>query len=269
MGPPPGADRRDRAGLRPARDAHLAAAGQVHQIGPMFRYDRPRRDGIASSGSSTSRRSATPVRRRCRDRRARAPVLPRGRSRPSVEVQLNSIGDPACRPATREPDRYYRTQARPARRRARPPRAQPAAPARLEMYPAMAAINAEAPRMTDRLCAPCAEHFGGGPRPPGRPRRRVSPRTRARARPRLLHPDRVRVLRPRSGGPAAGHRRRGALRRPDRVARRSPDAGNWVRHRARPAGPRARGGRPRGRAGAGAGRGSWRAPTRTTRSRGW
>ena len=41
MGAPARADGRHRAGVRPARDADLAPAGEAHEIGPMFRYDRP------------------------------------------------------------------------------------------------------------------------------------------------------------------------------------------------------------------------------------
>ena len=59
----------------------------------------------------------------------------------------------------------------------------------------MAALNAAAPRITDRLCDACADALRGGPGAPRRARRAVSPRARARARPGLLHADRVRVLR--------------------------------------------------------------------------
>ena len=37
----------------------------------------------------------------------------------------------------------------------------------------MAELNAAAPKITDRLCEACAEHFAGGPRPPRRARDRV------------------------------------------------------------------------------------------------
>ena len=68
----------------------------------------------------------------------------------------------------------------------------------------------------------------------------VPPRAGPRPRPRLLHADRVRVLRRRPRGPAAGARRRRPLRRPRRAARRPADAGHRLRDRARPAPPRAR-----------------------------
>jgi histidyl-tRNA synthetase len=77
-----------------------------------------------------------------------------------VEVLLNSIGDPACRPAyLAELSRYYLAHAStlPPAERERLERN----PLRLldSKDPAMAALNASAPRMTDRLCAACAEHF--------------------------------------------------------------------------------------------------------------
>jgi histidyl-tRNA synthetase len=77
-----------------------------------------------------------------------------------VEVLVNSIGDPECRPAfVAELTSYYRAHAA-----ALPPTERD----RLERNalrlldskdPAMAALNAAAPRMTDRLCDACAAHF--------------------------------------------------------------------------------------------------------------
>jgi histidyl-tRNA synthetase len=77
-----------------------------------------------------------------------------------VEVLLNSIGDRACRPAyVAELTAFYRARADQlpeleARRLG-------TNPLRLldSKDPAMAAINAVAPRITDRLCEPCREHF--------------------------------------------------------------------------------------------------------------
>ena len=77
-----------------------------------------------------------------------------------VEVLLNSIGDPACRPAyLEELVTHYRAHAD-----VLPPTERD----RLERNalrlldskdPAMAAVNAAAPRITDRLCDACAAHF--------------------------------------------------------------------------------------------------------------
>src|SRR6187397_1254407 len=78
-----------------------------------------------------------------------------------VEVLVNSIGDPACRPAyIAELVDYYR-----GHEGSLPPTERD----RLERNalrlldskdPAMAELNAAAPRITDRLCDACAEHFG-------------------------------------------------------------------------------------------------------------
>jgi histidyl-tRNA synthetase len=75
-------------------------------------------------------------------------------------VLLNSIGDSACRPAyIEELTVYYQERAG---------ELPPTERDRLERNvlrlldskdPAMAAINARAPRIVDRLCDPCAEHF--------------------------------------------------------------------------------------------------------------
>ncbi|HEX5148818.1 MAG TPA: ATP phosphoribosyltransferase regulatory subunit, partial [Candidatus Limnocylindrales bacterium] len=77
-----------------------------------------------------------------------------------VEVLLNSIGDAACRPAyVAELAAYYEPHRDrlPAIERGRLDRNV----LRLldSTDPAMAALNAKAPRMTDRLCPECAEHF--------------------------------------------------------------------------------------------------------------
>jgi histidyl-tRNA synthetase len=77
-----------------------------------------------------------------------------------VQVQLNSIGDRDCRPAyIEELTTYYRS---------RVDELPPTERGRLERNvlrlldsrdPAMAGVNAGAPRILDRLCGPCAEHF--------------------------------------------------------------------------------------------------------------
>jgi histidyl-tRNA synthetase len=77
-----------------------------------------------------------------------------------VEVLVNSIGDPACRPAyVADLTMYYRRHAAslPPAERDRLERN----PLRLldSKDPAMADVNAAAPRITDRLCEACAAHF--------------------------------------------------------------------------------------------------------------
>ena len=77
-----------------------------------------------------------------------------------VEVLVNSIGDPACRPAyLAELAGYYRGHAA-----SLPPteldRLERNALRLLDSKdPAMAELNAAAPRITDRLCEACAAHF--------------------------------------------------------------------------------------------------------------
>ncbi|HET7701851.1 MAG TPA: histidine--tRNA ligase [Candidatus Limnocylindrales bacterium] len=79
-----------------------------------------------------------------------------------VRLHLNSIGDPACRPAYIETlAAYYRPHAAdlPPLERERLERK----PLRLldSKDPAMAALNAGAPRITDHLCDSCRAHFDG------------------------------------------------------------------------------------------------------------
>ncbi len=79
---------------------------------------------------------------------------------PEVEVQLNSIGDAACRPAFVEAlTAHYapHIDRLPATERDRLNKN----PLRLldSKDPAMAELNAGAPRMTNHLCAACREHF--------------------------------------------------------------------------------------------------------------
>ena len=133
---------------------------KVYEIGPMFRYDRPQAgryrqfwqfdvEAIGDPGPAVD-----------------AEIIELGMrfyrlaGLDGVQVLLNSIGDAACRPAyVHELTDYYRAHAG-----ALPPTERD----RLERNvlrlldsrdPAMAAINAQAPRITDRLCDPCAAHF--------------------------------------------------------------------------------------------------------------
>ncbi len=77
-----------------------------------------------------------------------------------VTILLNSIGDPSCRPAyIAELTAYYRAhvQELPALERSRLERN----PLRIldSKDTSIAALNAAAPKVTDRLCEPCATHF--------------------------------------------------------------------------------------------------------------
>jgi histidyl-tRNA synthetase len=129
-------------------------------IGPMFRYDRPQAgrfrqfyqfdvEAIGDPGPAID-----------------AEIIELGHrfygevGVEGVEVLVNSIGDPACRPAyVAELVDYYRAHA---------DTLPPTERDRLERNalrlldskdPAMAALNAAAPRITDRLCEACAAHF--------------------------------------------------------------------------------------------------------------
>jgi histidyl-tRNA synthetase len=135
---------------------------RLTETGPMFRYDRPQAgryrqfwqfdiEAIGDPGPAID-----------------AEVIELGArfyhlaGLEGVEVHLNSIGDPDCRPAyVAELTDYYR-----GHRDALPELEK----GRLERNvlrlldskdPAMTALNAAAPKITDRLCDACAEHFAG------------------------------------------------------------------------------------------------------------
>ncbi|OGO57262.1 MAG: histidine--tRNA ligase, partial [Chloroflexi bacterium RBG_16_69_14] len=135
---------------------------KLTETGPMFRYDRPQAgrfrqfwqwdiEAIGDAGPAIDAEIIELGARFYRDAGLEG-----------VEVHLNSIGDPACRPAyVAELTEYFRGH-------------RAALPAlegeRLERNvlrlldskdPAMAALNAAAPKITERLCAACAEHFAG------------------------------------------------------------------------------------------------------------
>ncbi len=133
---------------------------KLYEIGPMFRYDRPQAgryrqfwqfdvEAIGDPGPAVDAEVIELGTRFYAD----AGVT-------GVEVLVNSIGDASCRPAyvTALTD-YYRAHA------AELP---PIERDRLERNvlrlldskdPAMAALNSGAPKITDRLCDACADHF--------------------------------------------------------------------------------------------------------------
>ncbi|HEX7950337.1 MAG TPA: histidine--tRNA ligase [Candidatus Limnocylindrales bacterium] len=133
---------------------------KLSQTGPMFRYDRPQAgryrqfwqfdvESIGDPGPAVDAEIIELGARFYHDAGLEG-----------VEVLLNSIGDGACRPAyVAELTAYFAAHraALPEAERARLERN----PLRLldSKDPAMAALNAQAPRITDRLCEPCAEHF--------------------------------------------------------------------------------------------------------------
>jgi histidyl-tRNA synthetase len=132
------------------------------EIGPMFRYDRPQAgrfrqfwqidvEAIGDPGPAIDAEIVELGARYYRDAGLEG-----------VVVHLNSIGDPVCRPAyVEELTAYYREHLAELPELER---------GRLERNvlrlldskdPAMGPLNAAAPRITDRLCAACAEHFAG------------------------------------------------------------------------------------------------------------
>ncbi len=133
---------------------------KLTETGPMFRYDRPQAgryrqfwqfdvEAIGDPGPAIDAEIIELGARFFRDA-----------GLDGVEVHLNSIGDPVCRPAYIETlTAYFRghTAVLPALERDRLDRNV----LRLldSKDPAMAALNAGAPRITDHLCDACAEHF--------------------------------------------------------------------------------------------------------------
>ncbi len=133
---------------------------KLSEIGPMFRYDRPQAgryrqfwqldvEAIGDPGPAIDAEIVEMGGRFYREAGLEG-----------VVVHLNSIGDPACRPAyVAELTDFFRGHAAELPELER---------GRLERNvlrlldskdPAMSALNAAAPKITDRLCAPCAEHF--------------------------------------------------------------------------------------------------------------
>jgi histidyl-tRNA synthetase len=133
---------------------------KLTMVGPMFRYDRPQAgryrqfwqfdvEAIGDPGPAVDAEIVELGLRYYREA-----------GLDDVEVLLNSIGDGACRPAyVADLVAYYRThlETLATAERDRLERN----PLRLldSKDPALAVLNARAPRMVDRLCDACAEHF--------------------------------------------------------------------------------------------------------------
>src|SRR6476661_6305724 len=157
----PRTDESEAWALRPEPTAGIVRAYVQHgmqtwpqpvkltETGPMFRYDRPQAgryrqfwqwdiEAIGDPGPAIDAEIIELGWRFYRDA-----------GLGGVEVHLNSIGDAACRPAY--------VAGLPELERARLERNV----LRLldSKDPAMAALNAAAPKITDRLCDACAEHF--------------------------------------------------------------------------------------------------------------
>jgi histidyl-tRNA synthetase len=173
VAPSRGLDRESWA-LRPEATAGVCRAYVEHGMqtwpqpvrlcltGPMFRYDRPQAgryrqfwqwdvEAIGDPGPAVDAELVELGARFYRDV-----------GLADVELLLNSIGDRACRPA------YVAALA--AHYRANQARLPEVEQRRLETNPlrlldsrdpAMAHVNAAAPRITDHLCRACEEHFAG------------------------------------------------------------------------------------------------------------
>jgi histidyl-tRNA synthetase len=131
-------------------------------VGPMFRYDRPQAGRYRQFWQWDAEAIGDP------GPAVDAEIVELGyrfyveAGVPEVQVLVNSIGDPACRPGYLETLKaYFR------RHSAELPelelRRLETNPLRLldSKDPAMAALVAAAPRMGDSLCTACAEHFAG------------------------------------------------------------------------------------------------------------
>ncbi len=128
--------------------------------GPMFRYDRPQKGrfrqfwqwDVEAIGGAGPAVDAELIELGARFYREAGLA--------DVEVHVNSIGDPACRPAYIGLLRTH-YEAAADRLPALERRRLDTNPLRLldSKDPALTALNAGAPRITDHLCVPCAEHF--------------------------------------------------------------------------------------------------------------
>jgi histidyl-tRNA synthetase len=129
-------------------------------VGAMFRYDRPQAGryrqfwqwDVEAIGDPGPAVDAELVELGLRFYREAGLV--------DVDVLLNSIGDAACRPGyVAALTAYYRTHADALPEAER--RRLEANPLRLldSKDPAMTNLNLDAPRITDHLCAACADHF--------------------------------------------------------------------------------------------------------------
>jgi histidyl-tRNA synthetase len=164
----------ERWALRPEPTAGLARAYVQHgmqtwpqpvkvsMIGPMFRYDRPQAGRYRQFWQFDVEAFGDP------GPAVDAEIIELGlrvyaeAGLPGVEVLLNSIGDADCRPAyIADLAAYYRARADelPPLERERLERS----PLRLldSKDPAMTAVNAGAPVITDRLCDACGAHLTG------------------------------------------------------------------------------------------------------------
>jgi histidyl-tRNA synthetase len=133
---------------------------KLTMIGPMFRYDRPQAGRYRQFWQFDVEVIGDPGPAIDAEIIELAARFYEEAGLPEVVIQLNSIGDPACRPAyIEELTAYYRANVGelPALERARLERN----PLRIldSKDEAVAGLNAAAPMPTDRLCDACGAHF--------------------------------------------------------------------------------------------------------------
>jgi len=167
-------EERERWALRPEATAGICRAYVEHGMqtwpqpvklamtGPMFRYDRPQAGRYRQFWQWNVEAFGDPGPAVDAELIELGMQFYRAASLDDVEVLVNSIGDPACRPAyVAELAAYFRGHeaALPELERRR----LAANPLRLldSKEPAMAALIAAAPKSIDRLCGACAAHFAG------------------------------------------------------------------------------------------------------------
>ena len=192
--------------------------------GPMFRYEAPQSGrfrqhsqiGAETIGSDDPAVDAELIdllaHLYARLRAARRAAAPDEHRRPRVARRVRAR-------AARLPARPRRVR----RRAARPDRDQPDAGVRLGRRRRSCAVTDAAPKMIDRLSDADARALRRGAPAARRRGDRLRARPAAGARARLLHAHGVRVPLRRARR-AERHRRRRALRPPDRAARRAADA---------------------------------------------
>ncbi len=133
---------------------------KVSLTGPMFRYDRPQAGRYRQFWQWDVEAIGDPGPGVDAELIELGVTFYRESGLADVEVLINSIGDPVCRPTyLAELTAYYRRRLDelPATERDR----LETNPLRLldSKHPSMAAVNANAPKLIDRLCDACGAHF--------------------------------------------------------------------------------------------------------------
>jgi histidyl-tRNA synthetase len=133
---------------------------RLTMTGPMFRYDRPQAGRYRQFWQFDVEAIGDPGPAVDAEIIELAMHFYREAGLGRVEVHLNSIGDAECRPAyVEELTAYFRGHLAELPQLERNRLERNVLRLLDSKNPAMAALNAAAPRITDRLCGPCAEHF--------------------------------------------------------------------------------------------------------------